>query len=1015
MQFKREPQYFNRYTRSSGYQEWRALAGEVPQSAEFNEIQSLMQDRVKQASEIIFQNGDVVSGLQLDPQNSFSFYRTSSSTGSAGKVWIDGTAHSVPSASYIEPHATSWGFIGVFLDRSVIDYSGDEKLRDPAVQDMSGKYLGLPGANRLKIKPVWVSGSLAVSRFEELSIGFTSAILKNTTSFIEKPSIVDYKEKVTDKSVYNAKFILEKLNPASAAGDTNEVNVIYKDKNFISGDKREIGLRVRASLKVKIPADQQLPTSDIKVFLNIFSAYGSQSVISSTEQVIAFSDFAQSRAVTKNIELVLDMDKLNQLTKTDIYYAGVTVKTSETNQFFPLNTEIYVSDIYTSLTSEDTRRPMFKTFTLPDGSQYSNFIPGPDESIKLAKADDEDSPQSLSGYVLSALTLNGIAGSLRSELLNPVIRKSVLSETENNSFLSSYGVSKEEAFIRIYPIHITKDKKIVSSLEHREFTNLSDNYFTDRVRKVISTKPIGKYSVEKVDSDTVRLRVPEAFVDGKYLTNREEDITLPVTSLTSKQFVKFDIESFTDYLDPGFSFLVADTDKFYVDCFFKETVTRNQPTTGVYDDLSNSQKDILSVFFSSSNSSIKSIINNVDILTVTYLKNGNLTTCSQAKSLNDSSAAYFNIGSTTQHLDSNVTYSSPVIRWTNNNGADAPDVGSQYNVFYKVRIEIDKNVLDLSPASSPHTKFKLKLDNVSNNDFVSEAKTLTISNRGTYIWKSSNTTTKPVIIHSINPFKVGSVSFYSTFEGSLTKTEQSNSYIIYLAGDYKLNGPDGYFDYKAISKASLPYEQILLLRQNKLPIAFVNISSGQLEDPKVIDYALDPQTEADLGIVLNNLKDELPTLLSQNILVSDSPRNISYLKLGLDGLFSAENQVVSSLSWKIDEKRFPTLANYEVEVVYDYYDGILPLPSSDLYKNLGNTPPNNPVYVNSNLDSPHGAKFYGLLRSFTVSVKDSSAAKTLVSKFLAVINYDKGTGGYEDTDDCPVIATVEVHDIALSS
>lgn len=138
--------YFNQFDADKNYYEVRALAGRAPQSQEFNEMQAIQRQIVKQNFDVLFSNGTLQSGGSLQ-QNTNT---PASITLAAAKYYFNGLVHEIPAQSFTLQGGTE--YIGVLVSEEVLDATQDAALYDPAIGALN---FGLPGANRKKITASW--------------------------------------------------------------------------------------------------------------------------------------------------------------------------------------------------------------------------------------------------------------------------------------------------------------------------------------------------------------------------------------------------------------------------------------------------------------------------------------------------------------------------------------------------------------------------------------------------------------------------------------------------------------------------------------------------------------------------------------------------------------------------------------------------------------------------------------------------------------------------------------------
>lgn len=143
--------YYDRFDRADNYDKSLFLAGRVLQSAELNEVQSEVHDRVQRIADAILKEGDIISGASISVNLSTGLCSCAS-----GAIYLSGSVRGVPSKT-LSIATTGTVAVGVYLTESVVTELEDSGLRDPAV---GVRNFQEPGAARLQITPEWgFSGS----------------------------------------------------------------------------------------------------------------------------------------------------------------------------------------------------------------------------------------------------------------------------------------------------------------------------------------------------------------------------------------------------------------------------------------------------------------------------------------------------------------------------------------------------------------------------------------------------------------------------------------------------------------------------------------------------------------------------------------------------------------------------------------------------------------------------------------------------------------------------------------
>ena len=139
-------QYYDRFDASDNYERHLFRAGNVLQSAELNEVQSATYDRLQRATDVLFKEGDVLSGADIVVDQD-----TGETQLGNGALYLRGAVRGVPPATITIP-VVGLVLVGIYLRDAVITELHDPDLRDPAVTYRNYQE---PGAGRLQVTPSW--------------------------------------------------------------------------------------------------------------------------------------------------------------------------------------------------------------------------------------------------------------------------------------------------------------------------------------------------------------------------------------------------------------------------------------------------------------------------------------------------------------------------------------------------------------------------------------------------------------------------------------------------------------------------------------------------------------------------------------------------------------------------------------------------------------------------------------------------------------------------------------------
>ena len=138
------PGYYNRFDAADRYDELLFRAGKGLQSAELNEIQSGLIDRLKRIADAVFTDGAVVSGTPPTIDGT-------TINCPASLIYLRGAVREVPARTFTIS-TTGLVQVGVYLLDEEITELQDPDLRDPAI---GTRNYTEPGAGRLRVTPSW--------------------------------------------------------------------------------------------------------------------------------------------------------------------------------------------------------------------------------------------------------------------------------------------------------------------------------------------------------------------------------------------------------------------------------------------------------------------------------------------------------------------------------------------------------------------------------------------------------------------------------------------------------------------------------------------------------------------------------------------------------------------------------------------------------------------------------------------------------------------------------------------
>ena len=208
--------YYNRFSASDKYDELLFRASKGLQSAELNESQSILSDRITKIANSLFQDGAIINGgaATVDPA-------TGAVSLLSGSLYVLGAVREVAAAQFNIP--TTGGLqLGVRLTTTTVTELEDATLRDPA---QGTRNYQEPGAGRTKRELAWGwSGDGGTGDFYSVYDVLNGALVT-----IEPPPVLDAAKKLVaqyDRDA-NGSYIVSGLTTTSLNKDATNSNYVF--------------------------------------------------------------------------------------------------------------------------------------------------------------------------------------------------------------------------------------------------------------------------------------------------------------------------------------------------------------------------------------------------------------------------------------------------------------------------------------------------------------------------------------------------------------------------------------------------------------------------------------------------------------------------------------------------------------------------------------------------------------------------------------------------------------------
>ena len=141
------PDYYNRYDKTKNWDYITVVVGYPTQAAEINELQNILEDKIKDVGKSLYDDGTIISGCEISLNTT-----TKKATLQAGRIFIDGLVYDVAQKTLTLADAGSEVQVGVWQISSLLTSQEDSSLINPAIGYPEYRS---PGAFRIVTKTQW--------------------------------------------------------------------------------------------------------------------------------------------------------------------------------------------------------------------------------------------------------------------------------------------------------------------------------------------------------------------------------------------------------------------------------------------------------------------------------------------------------------------------------------------------------------------------------------------------------------------------------------------------------------------------------------------------------------------------------------------------------------------------------------------------------------------------------------------------------------------------------------------
>lgn len=246
--------YYNRFDGNKNYDEILFRDGYGAQASEHNELQGIIDARIRSIAEAQFKDGDIIRDAQIAVNA-----QTGEVKAGSGRIYLDGAVRAVPAATFTIPTSGSVA-VGIRLARKHISEKDDPALYNPAVG--TGTH-GQPGAWRLQVKAAWGfegdggEGDFHVVHIVDDGVVRSKEAPPNLDSFNQ--GIARYDRDSTGGGTYIASGLI--VRAADDAGDGAQIYTVSEGRARVHG----FGIELATSRRLSYSATPDLRYVDTEV------------------------------------------------------------------------------------------------------------------------------------------------------------------------------------------------------------------------------------------------------------------------------------------------------------------------------------------------------------------------------------------------------------------------------------------------------------------------------------------------------------------------------------------------------------------------------------------------------------------------------------------------------------------------------------------------------------------------------------------------------------------------------
>ena len=257
-QLMKSPNFYDRYDKSKKWDFLGVMAGRAMQSAEFNEIQHILEEKIKSIGNALYADGTVIEGCAISYDTTNKIAKLE-----AGKIFLDGLVYDVEAASLPIPDDIEHVQAGIYKISKCVTEFEDNTLFDPA---KGTPQYHMEGGYRIVTTAVW--GLSSEARDAPFFPVYGVSDGEMVTQLQEKIS-PEYQDALARYDNHaHGHYVVEGLR-ATALESNIEGRQIF---TISEGEAHINGYEAYLSHSVRLVADEEPNLADVKAEAHPFNA-----------------------------------------------------------------------------------------------------------------------------------------------------------------------------------------------------------------------------------------------------------------------------------------------------------------------------------------------------------------------------------------------------------------------------------------------------------------------------------------------------------------------------------------------------------------------------------------------------------------------------------------------------------------------------------------------------------------------------------------------------------------------